>query len=1588
VLFYNDINVWDGNVLNKQFGWQLGWWNGLNTQAPLKAGERFTLAPNVIRNGVGQTSDYTAVNFAQICMDDNTNLAGRFYFLQVQVDTTGIWSINKDSANVKNTGYQWNREYVLSTALNPAYAGGDGNKYLTIVPKEVQRTTDSEYWRFPYDSVNMAAHWEIQLDQTALLAGDSLYRFINMLGDTLKFAAGANSGQYPLAGGYQTVNGLIPGGRDQVLAPTTSASGNAGFQFFGRPAASGQPYYSHWFPKTPLYGTTTCDTWRIHQLKGSSTFTIESACTPGVTLSSSTWYNGFPQSCMQAGIYNGGTKAGQPYYYYQQNVQLINTPAGLLAYPGVFDACGGLKITKKEIYYVPTNGAQFGAGQDNGIINSNDMGKGAYPYNDATAYLKQDSLTAYTWLTGNYDIVEANGVHNELELGYAPVQIYDGKGTIANVARLVTKPANGKLQFIPLDGSTSNEPALRKAMITTNAGTYYANNPGDSLSYLYGETYKWYLVKSGNKYLSFDTVNVAGGTNREKVGLIFADSLINAIPVRLYQPLVGDKKASNFLFQFYMPLYKYVWNKDLNKWRAWTNIYPDIESSTLTATVTGLPNQVCFATLSNQTDFIYATRAYSRVTTATRFTIANPESVTCKCIGEFITPGWMAQQRLLSLPLNNQIWINGAAQNAWVGTGVKTPTLNPGTTTTSNLNSPNWANATLYGNTKTTLTHTYVATIKNGWVTLKGKDNKDVSIGSDKSPVFATDLEVPLYYVQNADGQYLTVVPDNDMSDPRATDPDVNGVKLAWTTTKFGPSSATGLDSIACQLFAISGCMTDTVSPYGEFVYLPMGSYQFHYDTRSFTATSDNKFKAIFHNVALGSALKGATCPGNDLTNCWRIGNYQALTDSVQHLVVFNAKAGGSMSSIVPVQVKWSKNAYILPPCTDVTVQSVAAGAMKGKFYTFDSINPVAVADSTTLFAHWQIQQPQPVKDPFLVTYAPELKKVYDQEVGIGKTIPQTTLLGKYYFIKKVKTTGYTDSSYVAINVAGFDTANYAVVYDTLQIACTSHALPFFDLEKDGHLNLINQLAILETPAVDRSLTDILPAGTIQSSTPTPIYRVGSLIPYAYRTYIYNAGTKFESAKYLTVYPENRRVLAGVDKPGQGHVIPYYSFSYTDNGGNEYFLNVDTVATGVTNRTDSIYWTLLSGTNRDNLVKNFAVAGHENDFRQFKFCLPYKVVTETDHNLDATQIAGVRVPLVKYMETFYPPVYMQTLDYKVGDTPRLVVTGNSSVYTSAITLDGAYQSGVKQPTAQWNIYSVNYRYIDPMQVTSWIFGGQNPAGNIWVPLWTAIAGGADKGITEGVLTNYKVGNGGVTFMDQSKDKPVNWGTVTGIGNAPTLTVHFEGDTLIGSYALRPIWYYRIELKGTSLYLTDATDSVKKNPAYQFNVMGVNNRPYGYFGAKLPNKAQYVKQDIYADSTFIQTFGFRYVTSDTAKNQEFYIVSNANYNGKTDESTFRYLASINDRLVFVDKAADAMVFQYGKVGSDGKYTGIEAVGQGNIYGVQGGVKFLSGNGKADIYSIDGRLIKSVVLTGSDQVVDAPRGIAIVKNGSKVVKVVVQ
>ena len=1553
VLVYNDINVdYVANVTpiaqsDKLYGLQVTWWNGLRSVDP-KASAQFTTGPNMPQT----FSDYSTLPFELICWEDNKYIDQRFYFMQVYPDTVGVWNWAAAGGlcgadGWLEDGYQWNREYVLGTQWVPFPPGGGpalspGAKAVAVVPKEVRREEEKDYWRFPYDSVNMAAHWEavavdINGDRAAETGRTAIgFRFINMLGDTLRYDTSDNTF---LRGGYQTVNRLIPGADGSITGDLM------GVKYFGRPDVEGtNPDY--WFNESSLANTlNSYDIWQIHKLKDQKAFYLEftdgsnveytliNDLNPGV-LNYNGWYNG-TVTCMDAGM---GCE------YFQQNVILDSyDPSVLYSHiNGDFKACPGMKITLEEIYYVPTFGDKFYPDEPlNSVINTNDWD-----------FQYQDSLTAYTFLTGFYHIVEALDVENTLALGYESVPIYDGLGSRVNAARLLKTEDVEKLEFIPLDSQLGRDREAAMRALWTGPGGF-----GDSLGVLYGETYKWYLIKSGDLYLTYDWVNYTARTNRETAGLIFGADLENATPVRLYQPLVGDKAESNFLFQFYIPNYKY-YPGTATPVRATTfwEVEDPVLGVTRTASTLNIKDQVCFATLSNHSDYIYATRAYVGLTSGTRFTFIHLQTPPCDCIGEFIYPQWLGQERLLSLPLNNQLWENGKALTAWIAT-----------------NEDDLAIVTNDGADKaTTLTHNYVTTIReysgiNNVYRVPILGNTATSVTSTDvtwigdvpfataipgSNTFFTDLTVDLYNIQNDEGLYLTVIAENDMSDPRATVKDVNGVKLGWrekyADSRNAINTVWGYDRRALQLFAISGCtdpQPDANNWYGEFIYLPLASYIYDYANLEFDLNALDQYR-IDYNFNLGKEMVNANgCPSNDLRDCWRVAQYSWVGSNIKNLVVFNAfnmPVGGSM---IPIQVKWQKQQPFKPQCDYYLVQNAGKGFMTGEYYTIDS--HVSDADDNSMFAHWQIIED--TADEYLFTFVPEMEDIYGVPVG-SAAIPQVSLTGEYYFVKEKAVDGGFE--YVAIDVSGYGTAVYTAKFDTLKLICTDHALPFYDLEADGGFNLLNKLAILETPFVDRNITyEVM--GEI-----TPVWRGGVLI--GYQTYIKEvnkSGKDFEDAEFLTVYKENRRELVK-----DLHIIPYYSFSITKDG-KEYFLNVDLATSAL--YSDSVYWTEISDADKAKLID---WENNPDFMKLYKFCLPYQV--DEDGNM---------ADLVKYSDTEYPPVYLQTLDLTRIDYPYLVIAGAATKYVTSKNLWDAIKPVPRAATLNYNIYTVDYRYIDPYQVTAWIFGGQMPPDNVWVPIAEAVS----TGTATGVLTNYKLGGGGVSFVDQSEETPVNYGILTGIKNAPDLTLEYGGTTLIGAFALRPIWYYRIKLGDD--YLTDATGKVGSEYYYNFATL---TYPYGFFGDKIDDYDPYFDaEEIKADEEFVQSFGFRYV-DDSDGVQSFYIVSNADFSVKpTREDLFRYLAEINNQLVFVEDQIDALVFQWGGI-IDGDYVDLKVVGQGGIFGVNGGVKFLDTTGKVDIYSIDGRLIKSAVLTGGEQIIEVPRGIAIVKNGTNAVKVAVQ
>ena len=1507
VLLNNNLEADDENAIS------IGHWKGVYSDTPVPGGYLGT-----IPNKPQTYTQYEPRSFKKSCATDEGGIEGHWFFLQVAFpDTTDYWKLpatDPRAAAFKPGAYQFGREYVLSTRLHGANIKG-----LTMVPKEKIRSSAVQYWDFPYDSVNMAAHWKVQKVEGG-------YKLTNMLGDVLQY----NPASTPdwLAGGYFTENWEIPGGYY-----VSFDYGAINMHRFG--PGAGVPDDQAWFK--PNTNTGGSDLWKIYKVPGTANKFFMELAVPNATgfdyydlafhntvwTSTPTggWFNDQPRFNFAA----GKNIDGSVYNYWQKLLkieQYVSVPNEAFGFGEPLPACAGLQLSLESIYYSPKDGPRYGESKvdvNNGIYNTQDPD-----------FTKRDSLTAYTFLTGSYNIMEAKEVPNNLVIGVKPT--YNNAGIAARtVAAASFVPAvpdpdeDAVLQFIPLASVSKERNAeIAKFSSMVSSGPTLKNLTDT----LYGETYKWYLVKLGNKYLTVDTINMTAKNNREKIGLAFeAINLANATPVRLYQPLVGDKKNDNFLFQFYLPAYRYIYSttNPTVASRAPACYWPEIEDPYLGTSWFNGGNEVCFATLMGQTDYIYVTKAYSGIVTPTRFTFApaalQPPPVCDQCDTKFITPTWMANQRLLNLPLKNEIWNKGKPADAWI----------------AGTSGQAWASNT--ASEATLLTHTLVDTIVNGILQMRftypsGSSTAvlNYQIGN-AAKSFEKDFDVPLYHVQNAEGKYLTVVPKCDMWDPTAsTYYDVNGVKLEWRDKyqfSITDYNKLGYYPGIFQLFAIAGCEVDPVNgKYGTFVYLPLASYVSDYKTGNIVETFDGSgIYLVEYNWKLGKLKLGCSATA-DLSECLRVSQYEQVGPSKKDLVVFRTSGHGLGGNLVPLQVKWMKLDYAKPSdCDYYLVKNVTTN----KFYSFE--NTVDKANDFSLFAHWKINFAD-TKDTDLATFTPELTNIY------GSPIVQTQLKGDYYFIQDLG-----DNKYKVMDVTGYGSLDFTAKFLTFELSCAGHDMPFYRIESD--YSLLKKLAILEAPYTDRNMTDEYKGDVKEIILPNSLK--------ARQTYIKQIGDDFDQAHYVNVYAVNEKALT------DNHTIQYYAFSVEPVKGQEYFLNVNTNAAGQ----DSVYWSALSPANRKALLVDF----NDNPayLKQFKFCLPYKFILNSKTNEYVQE-------LVKYGDKDdFPAVYMQTWEVDKNDSPFILsITVGTTWTVGARKLVDAM---LNTSSLSSNIYTVDYRDVDQQKAAAWIFGGEMPKGNVWVPIADAIATGS----AEGVLTDPFVGGGGVLFIDRHGSGTPDYGTVTGINDAKDLKLEYDGTATIGSYALSQIWYYRITLDGK--YLTDATGDAAIAPYL--------GSPYGYFNSdKLPAAPAFAADNITSDAKFVQSFGFKYVTDSNDPKQLFYVVANANYSTKpTNENNFRYLREVNNRLVFTSNPDEALVFQWGKI-TDGKYVDLKVVGVGGIFGVEGGVKFLNTTGKVDLFTIDGRLIKSAVLTGGEQIIPAPRGIAVVKNGSNVVKVVVQ
>jgi hypothetical protein len=1497
-----------GGTPDAKFSWKIGKWDGTLTSTPhVPAGGYIGVVPAILQT----TTVYSPVYYTRECGVFDPIAEKRFYFLSVQNFSTAA-----DSSNLtwgyafKKDAYQYNREYVLATVSDAS------GKYLEIVPKEKLAAglnpnakpgdVDANYWNnTPYDSVNMAAHWEV-------IAKDGGYIFVNQLRDTLQYNTAVDLVR--LTGGYLTQKTIT-----SVFEPESG-------KYFAKNLIT--------------HATSNTTVWKANKLKNKG-FGIEGAfyleSKEGYTLQPDA---GWLPTDNDLGL---GSGVGAKYYWHK--------PIGLIAPPdypllgAAPSTCAGLLLKLDSIPYVPTFSSSYDLEAENGIINTND------PYFIHNR-VGQDSLTAYLLLDGYYDIKEALSVNNSLVLGPKEVPLSSPKVLGASFI-----PKQGdSVQFIPLANSAAKAKliALKDELPAGNIpllGNLVQRTNNVSKDALYGETYKWNIVKSGDKYLVYDTLSL-NGTNELKQGFVFKKvDEINATPIRLYQPLVGDVTKGNFIIQFYPAIYNYKLAANKIDYEI-DNLkeYVGLTGTNTPANPEG--GKLNFGKLSGgQSDFILGT---TDIRTATRLTyvLKHPEAI---CPDKFIAPSWLAERKLLGLPLENDVYHKDSI--------------------VAHIAVNKDGEAVLDTTKATDLKFTYIGKISKGKLIKanvvaahKLRTFNDVTWSISDS-TFVQDLEVPLYFVQNSDGKYLTVSQTTDQYNQFATYNDVTGVTLVWGD--LAPSydyTKHDFDYRALQAFAISGCGEEI--DYGKFVFLPLASYKIDYTKKTKAVLTDE----IYYNTQLGAG--NALTLQNDVTKAYRIGQYVIPGGGDQKLIVSNASATDKTSNIA-VEFAVKPKEYLTPNCHHYLVQR----ADDSLYYTVSSAGLLKQANEYSVAAHWSLSYDE--KDQYLATFAPELKVIYDTIKVEDKS---TLTKGSYYFVaEKADTLG-------AYGFEDMKAPDWQIIYKRIVLTCVDHATPFLDLG-DVHGQ---ELAILEDIKLDRNLTDNYGKGTEE-----PVYRGGAKAIFAYRAFLNQIlPADFENADKVIVYEENKRYLSGV-KIGDEvpvdtvetseHVIPYYSFSIT-KGDKEYFLNVDEKSQRANKvlGTDSVYWTELTDAQKAILLDPVK---YPKSLPTYKFCLPYKLTLEGEQLYERGQKSGD-----------LPAVYLQTLDTIKTEYPYLVIAGAATTYVTTVKLDNALLPGygVGNILAD-NIYTMDYSKVDyQTKATAWVFGQPASSGKEWVPLLDHTAG--TIGSTTGVLTDYLLGNGGTTFIDQSgKVDPLNYGIITGVNNGPTLKFTFEGEATIGKYIQRPIYYYRIQLDGTDLYLTDAKDSTAQYPFngkdYSYGFFGdiVANHPAYVNGTYTPTVADAPIYKITADSAFAQTFGFKYVTdkevvadAQAEDVQAFYVVSHADYTHPKNVDAYRYLAEVNNHLVFVDNVKDALVFQFGHI-DDNIYTDVKApVAKSGIIAIVGGVKVIGGEigDKVDIYSVDGRLVKSTTLSSADQTITTPKGVLIVKTAGKVAKVIVK
>jgi hypothetical protein len=842
------------------------------------------------------------------------------------------------------------------------------------------------------------------------------------------------------------------------------------------------------------------------------------------------------------------------------------------------------------------------------------------------------------------------------------------------------------------------------------------------------------------------------------------------------------------------------------------------------------------------------------------------------------------------------------------------------------------------------------------------------AVDSITAPIDTIDI----YRIQNGAGKYLTLVPKSKFNDVGA-DPNkfvINGIQYEWADSIAAPKEVEN-DLRATQLFAIVGSYdaqrvtgltikeADGIKQYETFLWVPVATYTWKPQTGVFN--EDARGKVLTYNSFIGDSIVN-TCgqPRYVIDSLQYVAQHARLQDANPVLVIADPKEKGGFDRLYVDLFDTFETCDIETDCA-ITIQDKDGKYLVTNFKKdgqvtgetpFNGDDIARVKNSAeAIYAHWYFD-----KKDGKYSFNSEIESLFencpDQSNFITPSLDGPFLLtckdGKYELI-------YGEYS------------PYKRETFTITPAC-DHEEGFYRL--DEYIG-DTDLALVENTWLNRNLSIYNKFGKI--------------------TYLKHDGTAYAEGKedgnkdiilatitttdraaeldttWIRVYESDIRYLG----KNETHEVPYYVFSQTHDGI-EYFLRVQDDG-------QTVAWVAQKDKDgKDNFDLDVLL-----DFQQYPYAYPNYKFALPKLTADKQVNAGT---VEFYLLTLEPGI---DAGCPTGDpyliAPKGTATDIVNAYRASTVVDG--YSTVK------GIYSFSAGNVD-IDFAGWVDFDRDFSEIEWLDVTDAIE--AENHEAVGIFTsgNIDLGTDFVAiaqtdadyYFDGSKEDndKISFARLRKLEAAQEFTLEYTGTTKIG-YTKRDIWYYRVRSNSGQGYLTDATGSGATTPKDTASYFYAGH-PYhlAYFTTDVQKQEE--KNNVKYDKRFVQTFGFKLNDPKEAdpKQYLFRIVSNADFTVLNPK--VRFVGMVDEHLIFVDDEKDATLFQWGKK-NNGVYEGIEAVTEGAVYGVKGGIRVAGISGNVDVYSLEGRLIRTATVTG-DATIDAPAGLYIVKTGANVRKVVVK